>query len=204
MNRETAIPSPPLSGDDQKRCRVLEGALKVFLAYGFGRTTMDDIARSAGLSRPALYLLFRNKTDIYRGLARVVLADVMVKVREALAGEGTLRERLDGMVRFAFFETLKDIEDAPHGPELLDIKNTLAGDIFAQWREEIGVLIAQAIAEHAASHGVDLSDRELSPKALADVFMDSLEGMKVRSDDPRRHLEFALTSVRVLVAALRP
>ena len=39
--------------------------MKVFLAYGFARTTMDDIARAADMSRPALYLLFKNKTDIY-------------------------------------------------------------------------------------------------------------------------------------------
>ncbi|TIX07369.1 MAG: helix-turn-helix transcriptional regulator, partial [Mesorhizobium sp.] len=37
---------------DPKRARILEGAMKVFLAYGFTRTTMDDIARAADMSRP--------------------------------------------------------------------------------------------------------------------------------------------------------
>ena len=31
--------------DDPKRARILERAMKVFLAYGFARTTMYDIAR---------------------------------------------------------------------------------------------------------------------------------------------------------------
>ena len=39
---------------DPKRARILDGAMKVFLAYGFSRTTMDDIARAADISRPAL------------------------------------------------------------------------------------------------------------------------------------------------------
>ena len=58
---------------DPKRLRVLEGAMKVFLAYGFARTTMDDIARAADMSRPALYLLFRNKSEIYRAIAAAML-----------------------------------------------------------------------------------------------------------------------------------
>ena len=42
--------------------------MKVVLAYGYSRTTMDDIARAAEMSRPALYLLFRNKAEIYRAM----------------------------------------------------------------------------------------------------------------------------------------
>ena len=41
---------------DPKRARILDGAMKVFLAYGYSRVTMDDIARAAEVSRPALYL----------------------------------------------------------------------------------------------------------------------------------------------------
>ena len=48
---------------DPKRAHVLGCATKVFLAYGFARTTMDDIARAAEMSRPALYLLFKNTRE---------------------------------------------------------------------------------------------------------------------------------------------
>ncbi len=189
---------------DEKRARVLEAALTVFLAYGFHRTTMDDIARAAELSRPALYLLFRNKQDIYRGLARLVLDDVAAKARQALSKDGTLLEKLDTLVRFAFFETLKHIEESQHGSELFDIKNTLAGDIFAEWRDELSLALEAAISEEVAARNIDLAGRELTPRALVDVFFDSLEGMKVRFNDPRCHLEAARKSARVLVAALHP
>lgn len=201
---QTVKSQPAAAGDDEKRRRVLDGALTVFLAYGFSRTTMDDIARAAALSRPALYLVFRNKTDIYRELARVVLAEVSDKARGALATRGPLLSRLESMVRHAFFDTLKDIEGSPHGAELLDIRNRLAGDLLSDWRAEITQALETVIADDVSARAVDLASRGLSPRDLADVFLDSLEGMKVRSDDPRCHLEFALTSVRVLVAALRP
>lgn len=190
--------------EDPRRRRILEGAMKVFLAYGYDRTTMDDIARAAGLSRPALYLAFRNKTDIYRELCRGFLNEVLRRVREALASDGTLLERLDHMTCFAFFELFKDVEESPHGSELFDIKNSLAGDLMAQWRDEMAGLLERVIAEEAARAAVDLSGCELSPRAIAEVFLDSLEGMKARLDGPRCHLDAARTSARVLVAALRP
>ncbi|TIN71546.1 MAG: helix-turn-helix transcriptional regulator, partial [Mesorhizobium sp.] len=63
-----------IAATDPKRVRILDGAMKVFLAYGFSRTTMDDIARAADMSRPALYLLFKNKTDIFRAIAMMILS----------------------------------------------------------------------------------------------------------------------------------
>ncbi|MEO3389089.1 helix-turn-helix domain-containing protein [Mesorhizobium sp. CAU 1741] len=188
---------------DAKRTRILDGALKVFLAYGFGRTTMDDIARAAELSRPALYLVFRNKTDIYRELGRGLLAEVLRRAEMALAGPGTLLERLDHMTCFAFFDLFQHIEESPHGSELFDIKTSLAGDLMADWRLRMVELLERAIADEASTANVDLAACELTPKALAEVFLDSLEGMKSRLSGPRCHLEASQTSARVLAAALR-
>lgn len=192
------------NSDDPKRARILEGALKVFAAYGFSRTTMDDIARAAELSRPALYLVFRNKPDIYRAIARCILSQIVVRARDALEGEGTLLERLDRMIQTALFEMLKDIEESPHGPELLDIKNTLAGDLFAEWRGEMLELLEAAITHEVREKDVDLAGRELTPRAMAETFLDALEGMKPRISDPLCHFDAARSNARVLVAALRP
>ena len=49
-----------------KRDAVYDAASAVFAQYGFRRTTMNDIAKSAGISRPALYLMFENKEDLFQ------------------------------------------------------------------------------------------------------------------------------------------
>ena len=72
---------------DPKRARILDGAMKVFLAYGYSRVTMDDIARAAEISRPALYLLFKNKADIYRAIGAMLLEQFGRAGAAALAGE---------------------------------------------------------------------------------------------------------------------
>lgn len=190
--------------DVAKRSRILDGALKVFAAYGFARTTMDDIAKAAELSRPSLYLVFRNKTDIYRAIATCVLEEIVQRAGVALAGDGTLLERLDRLIESALYELLKDIEESPHGSELMDIRNALAADLFAQWRTEMLDLLEGAIANEAERNKADLADRELTPRAIAETFLDALEGMKPRVSDPQQHLCAARSNARVLVAALRP
>lgn len=209
MDVDNRIASPQIASTgaaagDPRRARILDGALRVFLAYGFSRTTMDDIARAAELSRPALYLVFRNKTDIYRAIARCLLAACMGRAKAVLAEEGALLDRLDRLIQTALFEMMKDIEETPHGPDLLDRKNSLAGDVIAEWRAEMDAALEDAFAREARENGVDLSARGLSARAIAETFLDALEGMKPRLNDPLCHLDRARSVARVLVAAVRP
>ena len=46
--------------------RVLAVALEVFGRYGFRKTSMDEVARSAGISRQGLYLYFASKEALFR------------------------------------------------------------------------------------------------------------------------------------------
>ena len=55
---------------ETKRKRILECAFDVVLRYGFTRMTMDDVAKEVGISRPALYLQFKNKGEIYSARRR--------------------------------------------------------------------------------------------------------------------------------------
>lgn len=201
---ETALASIGERIEDPKRARILQGAYKVFLAYGFSRVTMDDIAKAAELSRPALYLQFRNKGDIYRAIAQCVLTRCQQLARAELSGEGPLLERLERMVERALFDMMRDVDSSPHGTELLDMKSSLAGEIIEEWRSGMEAALAVEIEREAAGHGVDLAQRGLSAGEMAQTFFDALEGMKPRLSDPSRHLQSAKAAARLLAAALRP
>jgi AcrR family transcriptional regulator len=45
--------------------RILEAALPLFTRYGFDKTSMDDIARAAGVSKGAVYLHFTGKQALF-------------------------------------------------------------------------------------------------------------------------------------------
>ena len=58
--------------DEQRRRRILDAALHCFLQFGYGKTSMDDVAKKAGLSRPSLYLKFSSKDDLFLGVIAYV------------------------------------------------------------------------------------------------------------------------------------
>ena len=197
--------SQPATADmDLKRARVLEGAMRVFLNYGFSRTTMDDIARAADMSRPALYLLFRNKTDIFRAIASSMLAQSTETTRAELEGDRPFAERMMAAIDKSFIAMMRLVSGSAHGAELLDIKNSLACDIAASWRADMRTSIAGAIEREARRVGVDLPSQGLSAEGVANLLLDGLEGIKSRISAPDEQREAARCLVRAIERAIRP
>lgn len=189
---------------DPKRARILEAAMRLVLAYGFSRTTMDDIARAAEMSRPALYLLFKNKTEIYRAIAGQFLKQSSAHAEAILRQDGALSDRLMSMIEECLIGMMRQIAESPHGAELLDMKNTLAGDIVSGWKQRLGALIATAVEAEARANGVDLEARGLSARLLATLLLDGLEGMKSRIRNPDEQRIAARGLVKVVEIAIQP
>jgi len=65
----------------QNRAIILDAALEVFSASGYRGTTVDQIAKKAGLSKPNLLYYFRRKEDIYVALLEMTLEDWLKPLR---------------------------------------------------------------------------------------------------------------------------
>jgi len=52
----------------QRAVQVLKAASRLMAHYGFDKTTMEDIAREAGVSKGALYLLWSSKDQLFEAL----------------------------------------------------------------------------------------------------------------------------------------
>src|SRR5262249_37727927 len=52
----------------RKRRQVLEAAGRLFLRHGFGATTMDAIAREAGVSKATVYAHAKNKQELFAAI----------------------------------------------------------------------------------------------------------------------------------------
>jgi TetR/AcrR family acrAB operon transcriptional repressor len=53
---------------DSRSNRILEAASKLITHYGFDKTTMEEIAREAGVSKGALYLIWSSKDQLFEAL----------------------------------------------------------------------------------------------------------------------------------------
>jgi AcrR family transcriptional regulator len=53
---------------DVRRDQILDAATKMFVAQGYDNSTVDEIAREAGLSKGSIYWYFKSKLDILLAL----------------------------------------------------------------------------------------------------------------------------------------
>jgi AcrR family transcriptional regulator len=80
-------------GDD-KKSRILAAARSVFLRYGYKRVNMNDIAEAAGVSRPALYVLFKNKEEIFIEAYLRWIDETIAQVEAAMAETALPKDKL--------------------------------------------------------------------------------------------------------------
>ncbi len=64
------MPSTRSITEGARRERVLAVALEVFGRHGFRKTSMEDVARSADISRQGLYLHFASKEALFQAAVR--------------------------------------------------------------------------------------------------------------------------------------
>ena len=88
-----------LSNEPDRRARVLRAALAVFARYGFRKTSMEEVARAADLSRQGLYLLFGDKEALFRAAIGRMIDDGLAAVDVELARDAPIGPRLYGAMK---------------------------------------------------------------------------------------------------------
>src|SRR5690606_247958 len=73
---------------------IVAAAARVFGRYGYRKTTVDLLARAAGVSRPAVYQYFDGKAAVYRAVAARVGAELADSAEDAAATGADTAERV--------------------------------------------------------------------------------------------------------------
>ena len=166
---------------DSKKSKVLRAALSVFLRYGFKRVNMNDLAEAAGCSRPALYLLFKNKEEIFVGVFLQWIDETIADVEAAMATITTPAEKVE---RAFEIWALRPFEMAKASPEAQELIECTLG--FAQSAQREGYArFEAAITPVLASIAEGLSARgRITPERVAHVLASAVRGFKLTATTP--------------------
>jgi AcrR family transcriptional regulator len=178
--------------------RILDAAYACFVRHGVRRTTMDDIATAAGMSRAAIYQYVRNKDDAFRRLAQRLCDEALVRARDVRPGP--LARRLAAILDTKLDLTLRLVQDSPHATELLAGTTTISADVVDAYTAEVTAVAAAAIAE--AAHDGEIVLGRTSASEVAHIAMAFVRGLEIDLSDPdlpRRRLRSGVT---LLVAGL--
>lgn len=156
-----------------KQAEILAAAMRAFAAHGYRRCSMDDIARHAAMSRSALYLHYRNKEDIFRGLVEHFFAQALRAMEAALFATGQTPEQALAAAFAAKDGTLIDLVfTSPHGEELLEAGATVTADAMRRGEAAKIALLARWLS------GLHLPSDIGPPDAVARTILTAAMGLK--------------------------
>jgi AcrR family transcriptional regulator len=86
---------------ERTRQRILDAAAPCFAASGFSKTTVEEIAASAGVSKALVYHHFRGKEAVFEELLERTLSEWarVGRIDEHLPPDGSIPAAIAGMVR---------------------------------------------------------------------------------------------------------
>ena len=186
----------------EKRDLILEAARSCFFNYGFKRTSMEDISNQVGISRPALYLHFRNKKAIFRALAEHLHERTLQQADLALKEEGNVCDRILQAFERRSVELFALVCDSTHGEELIDINSQVAADIFLTAEQKFVGMIAQALQQAEKNGEIQLQNLDLDAQKAAELLIHSAHGLKEASANSEDYRSWLQQLIRMFKKAI--
>lgn len=78
----------------QKRSKIINATIQLFLSEGIKKTTMDDIAAYAMCSKVTIYTYFRDKDDLFIQIGKQIFAEQIKEVNKVWLSEEDLVTKL--------------------------------------------------------------------------------------------------------------
>jgi TetR/AcrR family acrAB operon transcriptional repressor len=80
--------NPTISKKRMERpTRILEAAGRLTIRFGFDKTTMDDVAKEAGVSKGAIYLVWQGKEELIDALIEFEMKKLMLDLRSRIIAD---------------------------------------------------------------------------------------------------------------------
>ncbi|MDA9547346.1 TetR family transcriptional regulator [Bradyrhizobium sp. CCBAU 45321] len=150
--------------------RILDAALRVFRRHGFRRSSIEQAAEEAGLTRQALYHHFASKEALFRAvLERIYAQGLAAEIAAAKAAEESGLELADILVAeigARMQSLLASLRDSPHTEELFSEHLAQARDLYqsysSRFTEEIATTITRVCRKRKLKLESGVSVRELA------------------------------------------
>jgi AcrR family transcriptional regulator len=171
---------------EDRRTTILLAAKEAFSRYGYQRTSMADVAQLAGVSRPALYEHFQNRSDLFLSLAESICETGLASARAAWTADLTPAKGLEAAILARDLELFR-LRFSPHGAELFAHGAEATRAVHARVEEELALFVAKRLGRRGAEG-----------KAVGLTIVRAMDGLKQGASTEEEYV----ASVRRLAGAL--
>lgn len=143
------------------RNRILEAAMTVFRRHGFRRSSIEETAEAAGLTRQALYHHFKSKEALFRAVIERVhdraLADGAAAAARAEAEGKGLADIVVAQVTARLKAFIACFDGSPHVEELFSEHLLQARNLYQHYAALHDAQVAETIARAVKREKISLA-----------------------------------------------
>jgi len=150
-------------GPERRRPLVLDAAFDLLLEHGYEGTSMDAIARAAGVTKPVVYDCFPSKEELFKALLRREEERVLGAVQAALPDVGDVAD-VEAVLTGGLTAFLRAVAASPQAYRLIFLGEGGANAAVARRIQRGRQIQVDAIAELARPW---LADRRQGPELEA-------------------------------------
>jgi AcrR family transcriptional regulator len=160
----------------QRPEEITDAALKVFAQRGLHNTTLDDVAKEAGISKGTIYLYFKNKEELF-----VATAQRVVPVPDEQTIKKLLSENGDVSLSHLLREVARKIYRRFCSPAYLAFFSMMAAEILRhpEWGQlffrrivlELNRRVAEVLEQAMATGTCRQLDATLAARAFIGMFL---------------------------------
>ena len=127
---------------DEKKKRILDAASELFVHFGFKKTTLEDIARKAGIRKPTLYYYFKCKEDIFSTFVQLTAQESSDRIKAAVEAENNLKGKLTAFVktRYSIMREKKNLYSIQKDEVLSELSPMALKEAEAYFQVTVNVL----------------------------------------------------------------
>ncbi|AVR00179.1 TetR/AcrR family transcriptional regulator [Oceanobacillus sp. M65] len=114
------------------KSRILSVAQQLFMEKGYRAVTTREIAAQCEITQPALYYHYSDKQSLYIAMLERFVSHIQKRLR--VVGDGTIAERLEGMLEVLSAEHPTSMMMMVHDI-LVEFKEENRKRIFSLWKE---------------------------------------------------------------------
>ena len=178
--------------------QVIAAAFQVFMKYGYRRVTMADLAEAAQMSRPALYLIFPSKEQIFIEVISRALAANLDEIRRGIQPLKTVEEKLALVCELRFVCPFELIRASPDAADIYESMHEFAADLMARAEADFENLLAEILEPLVRKQKA----LKLSSHQIARILRISAIGFKKAAKDSADLRELMSDMRRIVLSSL--
>lgn len=146
---------------EERKKDIMEAALYCFLNFGYSKTSMDDVAKKAGISRPLIYLKFKNKEDLLLGLFDHIMDGRLEEAEKLIDMDMSKKEKLLKMFEIIKIEPWGKISGCPMSQEFFETCHNFDEKAFEKFEKQKLSIVTKILGD----------------KTMAEVFIMAFDGL---------------------------